>query len=87
MTTNPAPNAYAQAWAEAIRSGRDRKGYTRRDLAQLLQVRYQSVQHWEAGRAQPSPRNQAALYGLGIVTSEELSAITLKAAHDPKAAA
>ena len=76
---------YAQAWAKAIAEGRKRgDGMTRTQLAKKLDVTYQAVQNWETGRAQPSPRYQAQLYGLGIVTAEELSAITLKAAFEPR---
>ena len=85
MDTNPAPNAYADAWADAIIAGRGSKNLTRAELAEKLKVAYQAVQQWETGRTQPSPRNQALLYGLGIVTAEQLSSIMLRAAHDPKA--
>ena len=85
MNTNPAPNPYADAWADAIITGRGHKNLTRAELAEKMEVAYQAVQQWETGRTQPSPRNQALLYGLGIVTAEQLSSIMLRAAHDPKA--
>ena len=85
MNTNPAPNAYAQAWADAVIAGRKRKELSRAELAEKMKVAYQAVQQWETGRTQPSPRNQALLVGFGIVTHDEWSRIVLKAAHDPKA--
>ena len=81
MDTNLTP--YAKAWADAIKSGRDRKGYSRAELAAKLEVSYQAVQNWESGRAQPGPRQQAYLIGLLGISPEDLSRIALKAAADP----
>ena len=74
-------------FGQAFKEWRRRKFLTQKEVADLIGVKHQSVQRWEAGQGLPYPRTQRKLIeALGITADELLAAIDSEGQESKRAA-